>query len=56
MQLTADHTLVGEEVFAAGAYLSHWPAHLASLVLEDFVRLLIVGVILAGVILHTVLG
>jgi hypothetical protein len=56
MELTADQTLVGEEVFATGAYLGKWPDHLASLLIQDGVRLLIAAVILGGVLIKTVLG
>lgn len=55
MKLTADHTLVGEELFATGAYLAKWPSHLASLVIQDAIRLLIVLVIVLGVALRTIL-
>ncbi len=56
MQLASEHTLVGEEIFATGAYISRWPTHLASLVLQDVGRLVIVGVIFVGVVLRTILG
>jgi len=38
----ADETLIGEEVFAGGAYLGAGPMHEASLTMQDFVRALIV--------------
>jgi hypothetical protein len=55
MMIAADHTLIGEEIFAAGAYLSRAPAHLASLQVQDLVRWLLILLILLGVILATVL-
>ncbi len=56
MQLASEHTLVGEEIFATGAYISRWSTHLASLVLQDTGRLVIVGIIFVGVVLRTILG
>jgi hypothetical protein len=56
MMIAADHTLIGEEIFAAGAYLGRQPAHLASLQVQDLVRWLIILLILAGAVLATVLG
>jgi hypothetical protein len=53
---TAQHTIVGEELFAAGAYLSRKATATASLMAQDQVRLLLVGMILAGVALETLAG
>lgn len=50
---TAQYPLVGEEVFAAGAYLDVGPLHKASLRTQDVIRYIVVGAILAGVLLHT---
>jgi hypothetical protein len=56
---TADQPLIGEDVFAAGAYLGASgggtapAAHRASLQAQDWVRLLIAGAILAGTLLST---
>ncbi len=50
---TAEHALVGEEVFAGGAYLNVGPLHRASLRTQDAVRFIIVGVILVGTLLRT---
>ncbi|MDH4209242.1 MAG: hypothetical protein OEV76_10240, partial [Anaerolineae bacterium] len=44
---SSDHTLIGEEMFAAGAYLRQRTSHLASLATQDWVR---TGVIVAIVI------
>ncbi len=49
----ADAALLGEEVYAAGAYLNRQPAHLASLRAQDVLRLILVLTILAGVTLKT---
>ena len=46
----ADETLLGEEIYAAPAYLSRRPALLASLRAQDALRLLIIAVIILGVI------
>jgi len=55
MYTTADETLIGEEIFAAGAYLSQLPSHIASLMAQDWMRILVALLILGGVILKTVL-
>jgi hypothetical protein len=47
--------LIGEEMFAAGAYLSGLASHIASLVLQDWMRTIIILVIVVGVVLSTVL-
>lgn len=48
-----DYTLMGEELFAASAYLSHEPVMMGGLKGQDFMKVLIVILILAGVILAT---
>ncbi len=47
---TADQTLLGEEIYAAGAYLQNRPSHLGSLMAQDTMRWIIALVILGGVI------
>jgi hypothetical protein len=47
---TADRVLLGEEMFSAGAYLTHRPALIASLQVQDALRLAAVIAILIGVI------
>lgn len=47
----AQEPLIGEEVFAGGAYLQAGPAHAASLHAEDFARWVLVAVLLVGSIL-----
>lgn len=48
---SAQETLLGEEMYAAGAYLQKLPAHISSLLVQDTVRWLIALTILAGVVL-----
>jgi hypothetical protein len=48
-----DYTLMGEELYAASAYLSHEPVMLGGLKGQDFVKMLIVIGIILGVILAT---
>lgn len=50
---TADDTLIGEEIFAAGAYISPRATHIASLRVQDWMRVLISIVILLGVLLRS---
>ncbi|MEW6566873.1 MAG: DUF6754 domain-containing protein [Chloroflexota bacterium] len=53
---TAEHPLIGEEVFAGGAYLNVGPLHRASLRAQDAVRMLIVILILLGTVAQTLQG
>ncbi len=50
---TADQTLMGEEMYAAGAYLKHKPWHIGSLLAQDFMRWVIVIAIIALVVINT---
>ncbi len=50
---TADEMLMGEDMFAAGAYLSGESWHIGSLLAQDLMRWLIVWVIIAAVIINT---
>jgi len=50
---TADQALMGEELYAAGAYLKHKPWHIGSLLTQDFMRWIIVIVIVTLVIINT---
>ena len=50
MQSSLDETVIGEEVFAAGAYLDK-PSHLGSLASQDLMRIIIILTILVGSIL-----
>jgi hypothetical protein len=48
---TSDEPLLGEELYAAGAYLGEGPAHTASLQMQDIVRWILVVSIVLGAIL-----
>jgi hypothetical protein len=50
---TADYPLIGEEVFASGAYLERGPLHRSSLRAQDMIRLGMIGLILLGTLLAT---
>lgn len=50
---SAEHPLIGEEVFAGGAYLNVGPLHRASLRAQDAVRTLILSLILIGTLVRT---
>jgi hypothetical protein len=51
MLLGADHTLIGEEIYTAGAYLDANPSHQASIQAQDAIRMLVIAVILIGAVL-----
>lgn len=48
-----DYTLLGEEIFAAGAYYSRNPVDLGALSGQDFARALAIGLITLGSVLTT---
>ncbi len=48
---TAQEPLIGEELYAGGAFLGAGPLHLSSLWAEDVMRLVLILVILAGAVL-----
>jgi hypothetical protein len=50
---TSDETLVGEEIYAASAYLYSLPEHIGILLAQDWMRALIALIILIGVILKS---
>lgn len=50
---TSDRALLGEELYAAGAYLSREPAQVASLYVQDVLRGLAVVAIVIGILLKT---
>jgi len=52
MHLALDHSVVGEEVFAAGAYLGH-ASHLGSLATQDLTRIVVILSVVVGVIMTT---
>nr|MBN1229500.1 hypothetical protein [Anaerolineae bacterium] len=49
----ADHILIGEELFVAGAYLRQTPSDIGSLATQDVLRWIIVGLIAFNVVLQT---
>ena len=51
MFAAANDVLIGEELFAAPAYLSQSPFHKSSLLTQDILRWILIAVILGGVIL-----
>ncbi len=51
---TADHPLIGEDMFAGGAYIGGQSRYVASLTAQDVARLAIAGLIVIGVIVQTV--
>ncbi len=52
---TTDQPLLGEEIFAVSAYLDQQPAHLGSLIAQDWMRILLVIIIIAGAIIYSVM-
>ncbi len=51
---TADHPLLGEDVFAGAAYVGGQPQHLASLTAQDVARVAIAVLIVIGVLVQSV--
>jgi hypothetical protein len=49
---TADEPLIGEELYAGGAYVEAGPMHIASLRAQDLIRWLLVGVVIVGMLIH----
>jgi len=50
---TCDYTLIGEELYAASAYLSRQPLILGTLKAQDYMKLLIIISVIVGTILST---
>lgn len=50
---SAQETLFGEEIYAAGAYLQRRPSHLGSLLAQDTLRWVVALAILIGVVLSS---
>ncbi|HEX8680731.1 MAG TPA: DUF6754 domain-containing protein [Ardenticatenaceae bacterium] len=50
--LTAKRPVLGEEIFALGAYLTRWPSHLAGVVLQDLGRIIVIVAIVVGIVLR----
>jgi hypothetical protein len=51
---SAQETLLGEEIYAAGAYLQKRPAHIGSLAAQDLMRWLVALLILGGIVMASV--
>ncbi len=47
---TVQHPLIGEEIYAGGAYLLQKPAHLSSLFAQDLMRWVLTGIVLIAVL------
>lgn len=56
MVLAADQTLIGEEIFASGAYLDRRKSHIASLLAQDGLRWIVILAIIAGFIAANIWG
>ncbi len=56
MAASADDTLIGEEMYALGAYLLDDPVHIASLQVQDWARILLVSAIIVLVLVRLLLG
>lgn len=52
----ADYTIIGDEFYAASAYLSREPTLLGSLVGQDYAKAILVFIILAGAVTATIAG
>ena len=50
---SCDYTVIGEELYAASAYLTREPTMLGSLIGQDYGKIIILGLIIAGVIAMT---
>ncbi|MCY3020444.1 MAG: hypothetical protein NTW87_15600 [Planctomycetota bacterium] len=50
---TCDYTIIGEEVYAAGAYLSHDPVQRGSLRGQDVAKMILLTVIIVGIVAAT---
>ncbi|MEO8285458.1 MAG: DUF6754 domain-containing protein [Chloroflexota bacterium] len=56
LSITADHTLIGEEIFASGAYLERRTTFMASLLAQDGLRWVVIISIIVGFILLNIFG
>ncbi|MBR4821032.1 hypothetical protein IKZ70_04110, partial [bacterium] len=54
--VACDYTLIGEELFAAGAYVSREPLLLGSLKGQDIAKLVIILIMIVAIILATVVS
>jgi hypothetical protein len=51
--VTCDYTLIGEELYAASAYLSRDPAIMGSIKGQDYTKAMIIAAVILGAILYT---
>jgi hypothetical protein len=51
---SSDQALIGEEIFAAGAYLLDKTSHIASLATQDWIRTAIIIAIVIGIVARTI--
>jgi len=53
---SCDYTVIGEELYAASAYLTRDPTMLGSLIGQDYAKIIVLAVILLGALSTTLLG
>jgi hypothetical protein len=56
INISADHTLIGEEIFASGAYLERRTTHTSSVLAQDGLRWAVIIAIVLGFIIGNALG
>jgi hypothetical protein len=56
MRVTADHTLIGEEIFSTSAYTTGRPFQVGSLLAQDWLRWVVVGAIVIGFVAKALAG
>ncbi|MEP6775463.1 MAG: DUF6754 domain-containing protein [Chloroflexota bacterium] len=56
ISITANHSIIGEEIFASGAYLDRRTTHTASLLAQDGLRWVLILLIVVGFIVANVFG
>lgn len=49
---TCDYTLIGEEIFAAGAYLSKEPSQVATIAAQDIGKIFALLLLISGLLLY----
>jgi hypothetical protein len=47
---SSDYVMIGEEMLAAGAYLSKDPGQLSTIKTQDIMKFLIIGIVVIGII------
>lgn len=53
VKATMTHPIIGEEIYAGGAYLSDKPAHISSLLAQDILRWILVAFLVVAVLART---